>query len=146
MTFHWGTGITIFFCFFVVSMTCLVVATTRHPPQMVQQDYYTLDLNYQERLEQKQNAAALAAPPQVYFDASGKSIQITMPTGMMAAQGTVKCYRSSTTADDYTAKVEYASSVHIPAGDFATGRWHVDLDWTVADGKKYFWATTVDVQ
>lgn len=146
MTFHWGTGITIFFLFFVVSMTCLVVATTRHPPQMVQQDYYALDLNYQERLEKKQNAAALAAPPHVYFDAAGKSVEIKMPTGMIAQHGTIKCYRSSTTRDDYAAKIEHTSWLSIPAGHFVTGRWHVELDWAVADGKKYFWETTVDVR
>ncbi len=146
MTFHWGTGITIFFLLFVVSMTCLVVATTRHPPQMVQPDYYALDLNYQERLEKKQNTAALAAPPQVYFDAARGSIQIKMSAGMIAQHGTVKCYRSSTTLDDYTAKIEDAAWLGIPAGHFTTGRWHVELDWVVADGKKYFWETTVDVR
>ncbi len=146
MTFHWGTGITIFFIFFVISMTCLVVATTRHPPQMVQHDYYALDLNYQDRLEKKQNAAALTAPPQVHFDGAGKNVQVSMPAGMIALHGTVKCYRSSTTRDDFFAKMENATGLNLPAGQLVPGRWHVELDWEAMDSKKYFWETTIEVR
>lgn len=62
---NWGTGIVIFFVFFALSMISLVVATTRHPPQLVQKDYYALDLNYQAHLEKKQNMATLGTQPQV---------------------------------------------------------------------------------
>ncbi|MFN0213897.1 MAG: FixH family protein [Saprospiraceae bacterium] len=145
MKFNWGTGIVIFFVFFAVSMTCAVVATTRYPPQLVQKDYYALDINYQERMEQKQNAAALVAPPQVSFDGGSKAIQVKLPEGMTAQTGTAKCYRSATTSEDLSTKLENTSAIDIPAKAFTPGRWHVELDWETADGKKYFWETALVV-
>jgi len=146
MKFNWGTGIVIFFIFFAVSMISLVVATTRYPPQLVQKDYYSLDINYQARLDKKQNAATLTVPPKVQFDATAKKIQIEFPEGMNAQTGTVKCFRSATTREDFLSKIENASVLEIPAEGLTAGRWHVELDWEAADGKKYFWETAIVVQ
>ena len=145
MKFNWGTGIVIFFIFFAVSMICAVVATTRHPPQLVQKDYYALDLNYQDHLEKKQNAATLIVPPKVEFEAASKMIQVKFPEGMIAQTGTAKCYRSSTTREDFSAKFENTSALDIPTQELTPGRWHVELDWATADGKKYFWETALVV-
>ena len=142
MKFNWGTGIAIFFGFFAVSMVSLVVATAKHPPQMVQKDYYALDLNYQARLEKKENAAALTARPQVRFDAAAQVVRVNFPEGMTVRNGTAKCYRSATARDDVSVKIENATGADIPAETFAAGRWHIELDWEAADGKPYFWETT----
>jgi len=146
MKFNWGTGIVLFFIFFAVSMISLVVATTRYPPQLVQKDYYALDLNYQERLEKKQNTATLSAMPRVHFDANAQKIQVKFPEGMTAQSGTAKCYRSATTREDVSAPIVNTSMLDIPAVGFTAGRWHVELDWEDADGKKYFWETAILVQ
>ncbi len=146
MKFNWGTGIVIFFTFFAASMTFAVVSTTRYPPQLVQNDYYTLDLNYQDRVEKKQNTAALMAAPLVDFIAANKTIQVKFPDGMVAESGTSKCYRSATTKEDFTTQLVHASTQEIPAEGLTPGRWHVELDWLDADGKKYFWETAVVVQ
>ncbi|MEO6038203.1 MAG: FixH family protein [Saprospiraceae bacterium] len=140
MKFNWGTGIVIYFLFFAVCMTTAVVATYSHPPQMVQNDYYTLDLNYQDRIEKKQNTATLAALPTLRFDVDRKVIQLQWPAGMTAQSGTVHCYRSSTMHDDITTPFANISEMDIPADGFMCGRWHVELDW-IADGKAYFWET-----
>ena len=123
-------------------MILAVMATTKHPPQLMQKDYYNLDLNYQERLEKKQNAAALAAPPTVLFDSDIRDLKVTLPAGMTASNGSVKCYRSVTTKDDVTTEMNNVSALDIPAKEFASGRWHIELDWEGPDGKKYFWETT----
>ncbi len=142
MKFNWGTGIVIFFLLFATSMTLAVVATTRHPPQLMQSDYYALDLAYQERLEKKLNAAGLAVPPTITFDAAKKALLVQLPAGMPAQSGTVHCYRSATTRDDLSTPFTHVSEIRIAANDFLPGRWHVELDW-VAEGKKYFWETVL---
>ena len=141
---NWGTGIVIFFTLFAISMISAVVATTRHAPQMVQKDYYALDLNYQAHLEKKQNTAALAAAPQVRYEREQQSIRIAFPEGMVAKSGTAKCFRSVTTQDDVVTKIENTALLSIPADQFASGRWHLELDWEDASGKPYFWETTFD--
>lgn len=146
MKFNWGTGIVIFFILFAAGMTCAVVATTRHPPQLVQKDYYALDLNYQQRLEKKQNAGALATPPRVFFEAASQQIQVRFPEGMVAQTGAAKCYRPSTAREDFTVPLANAASLDIPAEGLTAGRWHVELDWEDIEGKAYFWETAITVQ
>lgn len=135
----------LFFIFFAVSMVSAVVATYRHPPQLMQQDYYALDINYQDRLDKKQNAAAMVTQPQVLLNEAGKSIHVTFPEGMVAQEGTAKCYRSSTTNDDFSTAIGAVGAFDIPANGLTAGRWHVELDWHTADGKKYFWETTLTI-
>jgi hypothetical protein len=122
-------------------MTLAVVATTKHPPQLVQKDYYALDINYQAHLEKKQRAASLSVLPKVHFDAATQSIEVDLPEGMTAQKGTVKCYRSATTRDDLLLPFEQTTRVRVPADKFAAGRWHVELDWEDTRGDAYFWQT-----
>ena len=143
MKFNWGTGIVLFFIFFAGSMTYAVVATTKYPPQLVQKDYYALDLNYQDRLDKKQNTALLPALPKVQFEAGGQKILVQFPEGMTAQSGSVKCYRSVTTREDFITPISNATALEIPAEGLSAGRWHMELDWELADGKKYFWETTI---
>jgi nitrogen fixation protein FixH len=140
---NWGTGIALFFAFFATSMILAVVASTRHKPQLVQQDYYALDLNYQAHMDKKQNAAALARAPQVRFDVAKQTIRVTLPDGMVAETGSVKCYRPATTRDDLTVAMQEQASVDVPAASLASGRWHVELDWQTADGRTYFYETSL---
>jgi hypothetical protein len=63
---------------------------------------------------------------------------------MNVSEGAAKIYRSSTTRDDFSVRIENANTVDIPATNLAPGRWHVELDWE-ADGKPYFWETVVVV-
>lgn len=143
MKFNWGTGIALFFIFFAVSMIAAVMATTKHPPQMVQKDYYALDLNYQERLERKQHTAELTAPPSILVDSESSIIRVKFPEGMSAQNGAAKCYRSASTRDDFTVKIENTAQLDIPADKLPKGRWHIELEWEDAAGKKYFWEQAI---
>lgn len=144
MKFNWGTGIALFYGTFVLLMIGVVFASRQHNPGLVQKNYYDLDLNYQARLEKKQNAAGLTEQPRAQFNASEKTVSLHFPAGMIVAGGTAKLYRSSTTDDDFFVKIENTNAVEIPAGNLASGRWHVELDWE-AGGKTYFWETTVRI-
>lgn len=139
---NWGTGIVIFFSFFAISMVTAVVATTKHPPQMVQKDYYNLDLNYQAHLEKKQHTAALSVLPAARFDEAAKAVVFQLPEGMVAQSGAVKYYRSATTRDDVVLPLEQANSATLPAEGLPAGRWHIEADWVAADGTPYFWENT----
>ncbi len=142
MKFNWGTGITIFFIIFAASMITLVVATARHPPQMMQKDYYALDLNYQAHLEKKQNTANLQTLPNAQFVASQNTVQVKFPEGMIATSGTVKCYRSATTKEDILVPLNNIATLDIPGQSLTSGRWHLEADWQDQHGTPYFWEST----
>lgn len=141
MKFNWGTGIALTYATFAIIMISMVFVSRRYDPVLVQKDYYNLDLNYQARLDKKQHASELAAPPVVRFDLAGKSIEVLMPADMRSATGTAKCYRSATTREDFTVKIENQQQLSIPADNLTPGRWHIELDWE-SDGKAYFYETT----
>lgn len=145
MKFNWGTGIALVYVVFALSMVGAVFASRKHDPGLMQKNYYDLDLNYQARMDKKQNAANLAELPTVRFDAAAKTIGVHFPTGMNASSGSAKFYRSATTRDDFSVKIENTDSLEIPAQKLAPGRWHIELDWE-ANGKMYFWQTTVIVR
>jgi hypothetical protein len=140
--FSWGTGIALFYGAFVIGMLSLVMATRKHDPGLVQKDYYALDLNYQERLERKQNARALLAPPKVWVMPAEKSLNIQLPEGMENAAGTTKFYRSATVKDDFSVEISNGEPMQLNTEKMASGRWHVEMEWE-AGGKKYFWETAV---
>jgi FixH len=142
MKFNWGTGITIFFIFFATCMITLVVATARHPPQMMQKEYYALDLNYQAHLEKKQHTASLPILPQLRFDLAQNMLELRFPEGMTAKTGTFKCYRSATTHDDMSLNLDNVTVLKISGQSFVAGRWHVEADWQDQNGIPYFWEST----
>lgn len=142
MKFSWGTGIALVYTTFAVGMIALVFASRQHDPGLMQKDYYALDINYQGRLDGKQNAAALPTPPQVSVATSDKSLAIQFPPGMETALGSAKFYRSTTTNDDFLMKIENGQPIQVSTEKMAPGRWHVELDWEAA-GKKYFWETAI---
>jgi nitrogen fixation protein FixH len=144
MKFNWGTGIALAYGIFMLSMVGAVFASRRHDPGLVQKNYYDLDLNYQARMDKKQNAAALAELPQTRFHALEKTISVQFPAGMTVSAGSAKLYRSATTRDDFSVKIENTNALEIPAKNLASGRWHIELDWE-AGGKMYFWETVVIV-
>lgn len=141
MKFNWGTGIALVYVVFGTFIIGMVVISRRHDPGLVQKDYYDLDLNYQERLNKKQNESQLAASPSVHFDREGKKVDVTFPKDMTDATGEAKCYRSATTQEDFTVPIEHSNTITIPAGNLTPGRWHIELDWE-SNGKAYFYETT----
>jgi len=87
-------------------MIALVFASRQHDPGLMQKDYYALDLNYQDRLDRKQNAAKLSRPPQVQVAAAEQSLTIQFPDSMNNVLDSAKFYRSSTVKDDFLIKIE----------------------------------------
>lgn len=144
MKFNWGTGIALAYGIFALSMVGVVFASRQHDPGLVQKNYYDLDLNYQARMDKKQNASTLANLPVARFNTPDKTISVQFPSGMNVTGGSAKFYRSATTRDDFSVKIENTNAIEIPAANLASGRWRVELDWE-ADGKGYFWETTVNV-
>lgn len=141
---NWGTSIALVYGIFAASMIGMAFASRNHPPHMVQKDYYALDLNYQSHLEKKQHTAALAEKPTVALDAATQSLRVVLPTGMVAGQGSVKCYQSANSSGDIKVSLENSNTATVPQSQLRYGRWHVELDW-VANGIPYFFETTVFV-
>ena len=143
MKLNWGTGIALTYAAFVAGMVFMVFASRKHDPGLVRKDYYALDLNYQQRLDGKQNAAQLANPPKVSYLAADKQLTVQFPDELSGISGKAKLYRSATVRDDFSVDLE-KESTNISTEKMAAGRWHIELEWE-SGSKKYYWETTVYV-
>ena len=141
MKFNWGTGLALFYAAFAVVMVGAVMASRKYDPGLVQTDYYALDLNYQDRLERKQNATALPLSPAIVNNSADKSMAVKWPEGMENAQGKAKFFRSSTVRDDFYVDFSAEHPLQVSTEKMMPGRWHVEMEWE-AGGKKYFWEST----
>lgn len=142
MKFNWGTGIALVYATFAISMVTLVIMSTRHDPGLVAKDYYQLDIDYQDRMNRKQNAVDLPVQPKIQY--ADKQIQVQFPEGMRAS-GKVWVYRSATVKDDIRMDISNETELQIPTSTLAPGLWHVEITWNDADGKPYFMESLVTV-
>ena len=139
MKFNWGTGIALVYGAFALVMVTVVIISRQHDPGLVSKDYYNLDLNYQDRMDKKQNAVNLAEALQVQFDAKRKVIRLKFPAQIGAPAGSIKCYRPASIQDDFNLDVKTNPDglMEIPAEQLTNGLWHIEVDWQ-ANGIKYF--------
>lgn len=144
MKLNWGTGIAIAYSTFALVMVAFVLRSRQYDPGLVRQDYYNLDLNYQEHMQKKQNAANLAEGVKVQFDALKQVIRLQFPAGLGTPSGSIKCFRSVNVKDDFEVEVKTTTDgqMEISTERLPDGLWHLEVDWQ-ANGMKYFNETTV---
>jgi len=146
MRLNWGTGIALVYGIFALTMVAVVIQSRSHNPVLVDENYYSLDLNYQQHLEKKQNAAKLSEKLQVRFDAAQQLIRLQFPAALGRPAGSVKCFRSSTVKDDMLLEIQVNPDglMEIPTGRLATGLWYLEIDWQ-AQGTGYFNSTRITI-
>lgn len=144
MKLNWGTGLALVYGTFAISMVAVVFASRQYDPGLVSKDYYNLDLHYQEHMEKKQNTANLSTMPLAHYDLEKRVVVVDFPAGMSVSGGTIKLFRAAYVGDDFSVQLpaNVPGALEIPADRLQAGRWHLELDWE-AEGKKYFYATTV---
>ncbi len=143
MKFNWGTGIALVYALFAVGMVGMVFAAQRQDPVLVAKNYYDLDLNYQARMVEKENASALAKPLEIKYLREQQQLVLQFPTDAgQPTGGTVKLFRNTTAGDDFSTPVrpDAAGQMLVPTAQFAAGRWQLEVQWKV--GEKTFFHET----
>ncbi len=139
MKLNWGSGIAIFYIFFMVIMISMVIRATQNKVELVQQDYYDKDLNYETFRESKQNTASLKENISIKFHHRDAEIQIVFPQSIKSVQGAVTLYRPSNTLLDKKLSIDLDedNTMVIPTHRLARGLWRVQLNWNSGD-KSYY--------
>ena len=139
MKLNWGTGIALVYGLFALTMIGVVIRSQSYDPGLVSKDYYNLDMNYQEHLDKKQNAANLKESVTVRFDAVKQVIRVQFPASLGTPAGSVKYFRMDTVKDDQNLKIrtDQAGIMEIPASQLTAGLWSLEIDWQ-ANGTKFF--------
>lgn len=87
---HSGNVIIAGFIIMIILMSCLVIATTYHTPDMVSDNYYEKELRYQQNIDAMHNTAGMQFPMVMTED----SILITIPAALVTnlGKGEIKFY------------------------------------------------------
>ncbi len=89
MKLNWGNGIVVAFVLFCTFIVAIVVKSFQYDVNLVSDDYYQQELQYQEVIDAKANGAELKGEASINYD--GEKITVKVPTENV--NGTIHFYR-----------------------------------------------------
>lgn len=138
MKISWPNGIIIAFTLFCSFMVGFTIYSVRNQHELVDRDYYTQELQYQEVINQKSNLAALDQA--VELQRGEERLRFVLPELLQQADsGTVDFYRPNDQRRDFEISWEQfrAANFQIPTDELGTGKWVITLK-AYKSGKGYF--------
>lgn len=132
----WGKGILLSIIGFVVLIMTLVVISVRMDGiELVTENYYEAEINYQDRIDQESSALRLDRKVIIYRT-TGKNLELDLPAGVT---GKLKLFRPSDSKLDQEILVDVteSGSTIVSLGDLKPGYWKIQLSWT-EEGKNYY--------
>jgi hypothetical protein len=139
MKISWGTGIAIFYSFFVIVMVGMVVYSKSFDHSLVVDNYYEEDLKYQSHLDKLNNSKRLATDLQIQVEKENGAVALHFPKEIQQVEGSVLFYRADDKRMDVSLKIAVDSNGTFlaPIQNLTPGKWTVKVDWQ-GDGKPFF--------
>ncbi len=131
MKFNWGTGIFLAYSIFAAALFFAVYQSTTVDHNLVVDEYYERDLNYQKEYDGKANSMTLEVKPNAKYVAEGEKIVINVPVNEEAISGEVLFYRASDKSQDFSLPLtpDELGNMEVDANRLIPGRWKVEIKW-----------------
>ncbi len=146
MKINWGTGIVLAFIAFICFILYFVFLASSDPKadhDMVTDDYYKKELEYQRELDASENLKKLSEKVEITRDTSGLSVRFPQSMEPEKIEGTVSLYRPSNEQLDFEIPIQISDSVLlIPDSRLLDGRWDMRMEWSY-EGTPYLFRTRV---
>lgn len=144
---NWGTGIVIAFVLFIsfiLGLVYIMSTDAAYEYDLVAEDYYKDELEYQHRIDMLNNAKKL--PENVSLQKVENGISIVFPKNIDVKdiQGTIYLYRPSNRVLDKTIPISLDSHTYFIANEILIGgRWDVHVQWSIS-GKEYLFKNSIN--
>jgi len=133
MKFNWGTGIVIalvsfigFIMYFVITMS----TSNNYSHDLVTEKYYQKELNFQNEINAKKNAAALKNKVTIKKTTKGLKIELPKDFTSKEIKGKVFLYRPSNKQLDFEIPFSISKTyLLVPEERLLDGRWNIDISW-----------------
>ncbi len=139
LKWNWGTGIALFYVVFVLFMLGNLIFSSTIPINLVAEDYYVQELQYQDKIEMIKNTQKLQEQPILQY--ADNSFLIKLPSLFKSEdiKGDLHFYRPSDSKLDkiYTLKLTPANSQVFDISTLKPGTWRAKLMWEAGD-KSYY--------
>ncbi|MEM7551982.1 MAG: FixH family protein [Bacteroidota bacterium] len=126
---NWGKGIALSFILFAGFIMFMVVKCFQQDFHLVTEEYYREEVNYQQRIEERNNLKRLDEELQI---TSGNGfVKIDFPTAK--AEGKIAFYRPNNSVLDKNYEIKLAegnSYQNIDKAELLQGRYRVKVSWT----------------
>lgn len=133
MKINWGTSIVIAFGLFMLFILYFVIkvqSDSKYDNELVVEEYYKHDANYQQELQKLQNNADLSAKPKIVKNTEGLEVSFPNNFDQNKITGNICFYRSSNKKLDFEVPISFSdSSVHIPNKKLLAGLWDITIKW-----------------
>jgi len=132
----WGKGILLSIIGFVILiMTMVVISVRMDGIELVTDNYYEAEINYQDRIDQQSSALRLNRTV-ITYNSAEKNLLLDLPTGV---NGKIQLFRPSDSSLDREILVSVLDSnrTSVPLDELKSGYWKVQLSWT-EDGKNFY--------
>lgn len=139
MKISWGTGIAIFYSFFVIAMLVFVYASTKEDISLVSDTYYEEDLSYQVKLDKIQRTNQLKHVFELSIEQNNAGISVTIPEELPHFKGNMTLFHPAYAMLDqvYPFENNVRNKQFIPVQRLKKGRWLVKIEGE-NEGKNYY--------
>lgn len=138
---NWGWRITIVYSLFALTMIGAVIYSTTLDVNLVEEDYYEKEVNYQQVINKKENALRDSAT----FDVAvvGDSVVIHFPTAV--AQGKAYFMRSADVNNDKKFELKVLNGKQTFSKElFKAGTYNLQIDWK-GNSADYYWEEKINI-
>ena len=135
----WGTKVIIILTVFVIGILSMVYISMQQTTEVIEDNYYERELQYQKIIDAKQNLHNLKDTVAIHSE--GQYVQVNIPEIAVSKldSGTIQFLKLSNSKDDRTLEMKQESGTlyKIPASWLPKGWYKVKMQWT-NDGVKYY--------
>jgi hypothetical protein len=130
--FHWGHAILLFFIIYLAVLFGTVIKSTTIDRELVRDDYYALDLNYQERYDRIENRKTLQNDLLIRYNLEESCLYFDFGSSVPQISASVRMYRvAGKKAEDVTFSInlEDKRAVCMEIGKVLPGKWVTEVSW-----------------
>jgi hypothetical protein len=147
MKINWGTGIVISFILFIgfiMYMVITMMSSDKYNHDLVTEEYYKKEINYQEEIDAEKNAQLLSENIEVKTSSKGVEIYFPKDLKFKEIKGIINFYRPSNKKLDFNIPIDLKShSLIIPNEKVVEGKWGITIDWKY-EGVKYLFKDKIN--
>jgi hypothetical protein len=127
---NWGAGIALTYLGFVAMIVCLVVMSINQKIDLVTDQYYTEELQFQNKIDKKNRSLALETPLSWSVGDQYLDIQYPQIGNNEYLTGQVTLYCPANNAQDRSFKIQHtAHQQRIALAEIPEGRYQLKIDW-----------------
>ena len=132
LKFNWGTGIFIFLIIFFISIFWFVIFSFTVRQDLVEDDYYPKELEYEQQIQKQQNLNKLGEEISIRKETEYIFLQFPKTQTDDEIKGQILVYRPSDSRLDEThyIKLDSLNEQQLNTSKFRSGKYILKIAWT----------------